>query len=43
MIAPGLTEFVVFTNSERGMPVAKAVVQARLPGEHGALKFEMVG
>jgi len=34
---------VVFTNSERGMPVAKAVVQARLPGEHGALKFEMVG
>jgi CubicO group peptidase (beta-lactamase class C family) len=33
---------VVLTNSENGMPVAKSLVQAALPGEHGALRFEML-
>lgn len=33
----------VFTNSDAGMPVAKALVRAGLPGEHGALRFAMLG
>ena len=34
---------VVFTNDDRGMPVARSLVQAGLPGEHGALRFAMLG
>jgi CubicO group peptidase (beta-lactamase class C family) len=34
---------VVFTNDDGGMPVAKELVQAALPGEHGALRFAMLG
>lgn len=33
---------VVFTNSDEGMPVAKALIQAALPGAHEALRFGLV-
>lgn len=34
---------VVFTNSDEGMPLAKALVQSALPDAHGAFKFGLVG
>lgn len=33
---------VVLTSSEKGMPLAKALVSAAMPGEHPALDFDLV-
>jgi CubicO group peptidase (beta-lactamase class C family) len=38
-----LDGIAVFTNSDAGMPTAKSIVRAGLPGEHGALSFAMLG
>lgn len=34
--------FVVFTNSERGMPIAASIAQRVLPAEHNAFRFSWV-
>lgn len=35
--------FVLFTNSERGMPLAASLARSVLPGEHGVFRFYMLG
>ena len=34
--------FVIFTNSDRGMPLAASVAQSVLPADHGAFRFSWV-
>jgi CubicO group peptidase (beta-lactamase class C family) len=35
--------FVLFTNSERGMPLAAPLARSTVPGEHGVFRFHVLG
>jgi CubicO group peptidase (beta-lactamase class C family) len=35
--------FVLFTNSERGMPLAVPLARATIPSDHGVFRFHMLG
>jgi len=35
--------FVLFTNSERGMPLAAALAHSTIPADHGVFRFYMLG
>ncbi|MEC4723807.1 serine hydrolase domain-containing protein [Noviherbaspirillum sp. CPCC 100848] len=42
MSASSKDGFVLFTNSERGMPLAAALARATIPAEHGVFRFHML-
>jgi CubicO group peptidase (beta-lactamase class C family) len=35
--------YVLFTNSERGMPLAASLARSTIPAEHGVFRFHMLG
>lgn len=43
MSASSKNGFVLFTNSERGMPLAASLARSTVPAEHGVFRFHMLG
>jgi hypothetical protein len=35
--------FVLFTNSDHGMPLAATLAHSAIPAEHGVFRFSMLG